>query len=394
MLLHHPIKDGKHLNKIFYRFLKLAFVCWFGCFSCINLLTAGTVNGNETYYIKNKHAKPFAPDELVYSSLSLKDSFSSTLMDGAMVLYNPTYSNAVDFNDALKISTSSENTSFKRNNILLAVERRKTITENDTLFLNISGMRIHKYQWRVVLNNFANDGRSAVLVDNFLKTTTSLNFGVDNLIVFQVTSNVLSNKNNRFHIIIKYPSLPEMSFSSFSASRDAANNVHCNWQTFHESNVNRYVVQRSFNETDFDDMVNQMPTANNYGSPSYSVMDYKKENKVVWYRVACIPISGTTTYSSVAKLLPKVEEINQPITVFPNPSLTDKINISFGNKSIRYYTVSIYNEFGALRQQENVTAVANNYTHTIIFKSKFVGKKIMVITDKADNKILNRIIIL
>lgn len=388
------MNERKCLSKNLQSFFKLGLLSWFCCFSCINFLTAGVVKENEFKAITNKYTKPFSPDELVYSSLSLVDSFSSTLMDGTMVLYNPSYSNAVDFNDALKITTGSENTSFKRNNILLAVERRTTIVQTDTLFLNIAGMRIHTYKWRVVLNNFVNDGRSAFLVDNFLKTSTALNFGVDNMIAFNVSSNALSYKNDRFKIIIKYPDLPEMSFTNFSASRDAANNIVCKWQTLNESNVNKYILQRSLNEVDFEDIVNQMPTANNYGNPNYIMIDHKKENKAVWYRIVCFPITGIATYSSVAKVLPHVSESNSSITVFPNPSLPDKINISFENKSIRTYTVYIYNEFGSLRHQENITAIANNYIHTIIFKSNFVGKKIIVIKDKADNTSLARIITL
>ena len=63
------------------------------------------------------------------------------LADGALTVFDDAYSNEVDGMDAKKLTNFSENLSIKKKSISLAVERRRPVTKNDTLFLDLTGVR-------------------------------------------------------------------------------------------------------------------------------------------------------------------------------------------------------------------------------------------------------------
>ena len=65
---------------------------------------------------------------------------STYIADGFLINYDDGFSNNVDDMDAIKASNTSENLSVKTANKLLVVERRHTITNQDTIFLNLTGV--------------------------------------------------------------------------------------------------------------------------------------------------------------------------------------------------------------------------------------------------------------
>ena len=111
--------------------------------------------------------------EAAFALLSLKDPGSTTLVDGCMTAFDAAFNNSVDYDDALKLLNTGENAGYKRDGQLLAIERRKPVTSDDTLYLNISNERIHQYQWDINLQGMDAAGRTALLADKYMNTSVA-----------------------------------------------------------------------------------------------------------------------------------------------------------------------------------------------------------------------------
>ena len=70
------------------------------------------------------------------------------MIDGTLNNYDDSYSNNVDDMDAIKSPNTAENLSIKTANKLLVIERRHTIAEQDTIFLNLTGTKVQKYRFQ------------------------------------------------------------------------------------------------------------------------------------------------------------------------------------------------------------------------------------------------------
>ena len=96
------------------------------------------------------------------------------LADGTLIQYNDTYSNSIDGLDARKMANTGENLAIKTAGKLLVIERRQTITQQDTIFLNLTGVKVQAYQFQFIADNL-NPGLEGFLEDNYLHTRTPVN---------------------------------------------------------------------------------------------------------------------------------------------------------------------------------------------------------------------------
>ncbi|RYF76284.1 MAG: hypothetical protein EOO39_05760 [Cytophagaceae bacterium] len=112
--------------------------------------------------------------------LSIANAGNSVLADGVMASFSAGAAPAVDFDDAVKITNTGENVSLKRDGNLLAIERRPTIQANDTLFLELTGVRYQTYKWNISGENMDAPGLQGWLIDAFTSVSTPLNLAAGN----------------------------------------------------------------------------------------------------------------------------------------------------------------------------------------------------------------------
>ena len=95
--------------------------------------------------------RPQAPSEVKQAQLRINlygvNSTSTYLADGTLIQYSDNYSNSIDGMDARKMTNTGENLATKTAGKILAIERRHTITEEDTIFLNLTGVRVQAYRF-------------------------------------------------------------------------------------------------------------------------------------------------------------------------------------------------------------------------------------------------------
>ena len=115
--------------------------------------------------------------ELRINLYGVQSNGTTYMADGVFINYDETYSSKVDDLDALKIANGNENISIKNAGNFLAIERRHSIMERDTLHLNLSRMGTQAYRFQLIGDKLNGAGKLAFLEDAsqmltcFFKTT-------------------------------------------------------------------------------------------------------------------------------------------------------------------------------------------------------------------------------
>lgn len=303
----------------------------------------------------------------VMSLLSLHNFGSNTLVDGAMAIYNCNYSNAVDYDDAMKMPNGSENVSYKRDGVLLAVERRNLITQNDTLFLNITGERIHQYQFDIVMQNMDNAGRTAFFVDKFLNTSVPLNMTGHNLQIFSVDSDPATHMPDRFMIVFlqttNQPIILPVTFTSVTATPNIDKTNTIRWKTDNELNLDKYVVERSSDGISFHGIGSDFPTNNAGGTGVYNFIDMNPANGNNFYRIEAIDLDNQVGYSNLVSVNGALFESS--LSIYPNPIQGGNVNLQFGNQPAGTYMISVINMSGRTVYTETVQATSDHFVHRL-----------------------------
>ena len=268
---------------------------------------------------------------------------STFMADGLMVNYDDSYSNKVDDLDAIKSVNSSENLSVKNNNILLVVERRHTITAQDTIFLNLTGVSVQKYRFQIEADQVYQPGLNGFLEDAYLKTRTPLNIDGVTTYDFPMVNIAGAYAANRFRIVFAPPIVLPVTFTSLTAA-PLNKDINVSWTVQNELNIKQYVVEKSVDGATFATMATVAASGNNSSSASYSALDTKPLNGYNYYRVKSIDINGEQAYTNVVKVL-----IRQGISTFvitPNPVINGTINLLFNNQPAGTYKIRILNDLG------------------------------------------------
>jgi hypothetical protein len=358
----------------------------------------GTGAGNVTFSEDNKTigARTFtrgagtAQAEILFALLNIVDPGVNTLVDGSMAAFDDSYNSGVDYDDALKLTNTSENVSFKRSNTLLAIERRKDVIADDTMFINLSGLRIKTYQWDMKLANMVNPGRTAFLVDKFTNTTTPLSLNATTPVLFDVNSTPASYATDRFMIVFKQIQAPATLFTTISAIRNANKTVKVNWAVANETNITEYTIEQSSNGTSFVAIGAQVALANNATNPAYGFTDVNASAANNWYRIKLTNNLGVTSYSAIAMVaaLP-TEAIAQgaaSISIYPNPVVNGNINLHLDNQAKGMYSVQVSNKAGQVLKTETVQVQTNTVLSNIKLSNPATGSYQVLVVDEAGNK--------
>jgi hypothetical protein len=303
--------------------------------------------------------------QILTARLSIKDLGVLTLVDGTMVSISNTQTTNVDFDDAKKIANTSENVSVKRNNTLISLERRGLITNNDSIQLNLTGLRVKDYQWDVNISNLDEPGREGFLIDKYLNSTKQLSLDASNIIDFTVINSPGSYAPDRFLIVFKQNAIATPAIQ-LAAVRNANETVATKWTTANEAYIAQYEIEKSANKTTgFTTLATKTATLNNGTSALYNYADAAISKNDIFYRVKATLQNGTTVYSNVAKVDAIV--IGSYVSVYPNPVSNGIVNVLFANKPLGDCTIQMIDKQGKTANTTTVqiTSVKDNKTFNI-----------------------------
>ncbi|MFT3912165.1 MAG: T9SS type A sorting domain-containing protein [Ferruginibacter sp.] len=268
---------------------------------------------------------------------------STYASDGILVEYNDSYNNSVDDMDALKMTNTSENLSSKTENTILVIERKHSITEKDTIFLNLANTKVQHYRFELKADQLDRPGLTGFLEDHYLNTVLPLDLTGTTWFDFDIANIPASYAPDRFRVVFNQQGSLPVTFTSIKAYRKNKN-INIEWNVQNEMNVNGYEVERSNNGTQFTSIAFVNAKTNNNQSANYLSVDSKPANGYNYYRVKSIDVDGKTASTGIVKVL--TENAGQGITLATNLLTNDGIKMILNDMPAGKYEVNLFNNLG------------------------------------------------
>ncbi len=315
---------------------------------------------------------------------------SRALMDAVLTTYEEHYSNEKDEYDVAKMG--ARYLGLQRGNHVFAIERRKTITANDTVFLKLSSLSIRNYQLSVILANMDHVGLQAILKDSYSASLNNklLNMNDSNTIEFQVTSDPASYAANRFSIVFTALATLPVTFTSVQAWK-VSDGIAIKWVVENEGNIKEYVLEKSINGIAFYPISKLPAKAINGGGAVYDYLDKEVVKGNNFYRVRAASINAATANSRIVKV--PVAASSNDLVVFPNPIEGNIINLQLNNQEEGFYELSLMNASGQ-KVYTNKTRISNSTNISLSLpKALPAGIYQLEINSPQHTKLVHKIII-
>jgi hypothetical protein len=282
---------------------------------------------------------------------------SNVMLDANVVVFNTLYSNAVDFDDAPKMSNPGENIAIQRGSAVLVVEGRQPAVVNDLVPFRMWNMRIQNYRLEFIASNIVTPGLIALLEDTYLNTHTPINPSGSTVVNFSVNAIAASAAMNRFRIVFKQGVALPVTFVSVTANR-IANAVQINWKVAGEINIKEYEVQRSVDGRNFSSIGTIPATGNSRSGAGYGLLDASAAAGILFYRISSIGTNADKKYSSIIKL--SAHNKQQAVTLFSNPVENRTLQLQFTNQVGGQYNVVLLNTAGQIMARKSLNHSGGN----------------------------------
>ena len=306
-----------------------------------------TIKINEAHKSDNTSTAEFGKrgTPLVYISLYKTIANTPTLTDGVLARFGETYSYGFGDDDIPKPNNLYETLSIMRGGKSLIMESKPTVTNADTVFLQLTGTGVQAYQFKVLGSDFRNQSVSAFLVDSYLKKETPISLdSTINTINFSITSAAASKSIDRFKIIFRANTVLPLNFTSVKAYLKESD-IAVDWTVAQEINVDHYEVERSGDGTQFLKAGSVRAIGNNPASYTYNWLDNAPLDGYNYYRIRSVDKTGESKLSSVVRV--KMNKAGESgFSVYPNPVTDKRITVELNNTSQGNYQVSLYNSAG------------------------------------------------
>lgn len=268
----------------------------------------------------------------------------STMLDGDLTQYDPSFSNALDGMDARKMDNFSENIGMIRGTTVLVIERRHTIELTDTIFYKIWNLQASRqYQLQFVASNLTQPGLSAYLEDLYLGTRTPVALESTTFSNFKISADPASYNPYRFRIIFSTPlTSPDPITPMYVTAYQQQKDIKIDWQTAKEANMKGYTVEKSTDGKIFTNLGELR--ADNLPANDYSYTDANPAKGFNYYRILSTAATGESVYSSVMKVL--LNDGISTIKVFPNPVAGNTLNLQMHDQPSGVYNVRLMNAMG------------------------------------------------
>ncbi len=283
------------------------------------------------------------------SLLQVAANGSTVLLDGNYTQYDNIYSDAVDWDDAWKLSNFGANFGILRNNITLVIERRKIIGATDTTHFKMWNLAQGNYQLEVVVTNCNHPNLHAVVMDDYLNEKTLVNLNGTTVVNFSITADPHSSISDRFRLVYytRRPMVP-IRFYDFDAFRSQGG-IQLDWATQDEVTMENYIVEHSVDGINFTE--NQSVKPFNIGNYKYTVMDDHPSSSDNYYRIKGINNGGLIQYSNIIKIPASTKP---DISIYPNPITNKTVNLQTMNLAPGKYNVALIYPGGVMQQLKSI----------------------------------------
>jgi hypothetical protein len=319
-------------------------------------------------------------------SLNLLNTDNSTILaDGVKAEFDNAYSDLVNYEDALKFGNVNETFALLRHSKTLALERRGTLAETDTMFFKLTKTTQRNYQ--LLFNPKRLDGYTltGVLKDSYLGTETIISLSTLTTVNFTVNADPASAAANRFMLLFKSYQVLPVTFTGIKAYQQQEA-ITVAWDVANEIGITKYEVEKSADGNTFNTIGNVTAAANGSAETHYSKQDENPVTGNNFYRIKSIDRSGKAQYSPTVKVFTGNKKAG--ISVYSSLLQNNMINLQFTNQASGKYNVQLISNNGQVVYTTEMT-VTGNYMAQSITVSQILAKGIyqIVITGTAGTKL-------
>lgn len=143
--------------------------------------------------------------------------------------------------------------------------------------------------------------------------------------------------------------LPTRFYNFYAAS--AGQHINLFWENLTESNIQKYLIERSVNGVNFSPAGEKTAYLNNGTKATYQFADAFPNSGNNYYRIKALDLSGKTIYSSIVKLSTGK---TKDISVYPNPVFDNRLNIQLQDLPKDQYKIYLVN---AVAQEHLMTVI-------------------------------------
>lgn len=316
-----------------------------------------TINLNESIKVDGSTNLVFRPvvRRQMRTNLYVDYNNSPALIDGVLVTYDPAYSNSTDDLDVNKLGNFSENFSLKREDKILAIERRKPVTAIDTIFFNMYQMRARTYQLAFEPDSMAVTNLACYLEDCYLNTKTPVSLKERSVVPFTLTDNA-SAARDRFRLVFK----PWMRFTVCAAFfKNEVTTV--SWGVPDENDLDKYEIERSEDGINFS----VAGTVAGNGNTAYKFNDPYTRAGIFYYRIKAISKHGVINYSNTARV--GILNASPSLYVFPNPATANKTYLQISDRfPIGTYHLTLLTTDGKIVHTKKIIHTGNQGIYTFM----------------------------
>ncbi|MBL0357928.1 MAG: hypothetical protein IPP72_14085 [Chitinophagaceae bacterium] len=171
-----------------------------GSSGTVQVLESSKASGSQVVF---RPTAPLSVSSRLLFNVYANNVGSTDVVDGGFVDFDDAYSNAVDASDVRKSTNFGENFGILRNNTELVVERRKSVSANDTIFFKMYQLRQMSYRIDLETTGFDPLLTTAVLQDKFTGTNTTIDLsGPAASYTFTVNGTAGSFATDRFRLVL------------------------------------------------------------------------------------------------------------------------------------------------------------------------------------------------
>ena len=343
---------------------------------------ANKITGNTNVF------RPTSGTSTMSLQLFLTSNITSngTSQDGLNVLFNSSYNNAVDDDDATKFVNQDENIAVQRDNKLLSIENRNLVASStDTVHLKVWQLTQNNYTIRVDCYNFQN-GSFAYLQDTYLNTESLLNLSGITDINFTTNTNSASTSANRFKIVFKSNASLPIIFTQLKAYQKNTD-VELDWDVQNDISLNSYEIEKSSDGILFIKSGQVQATGKN----SYNWLDAYPIIGNNFYRLKFISKNGQVNYSQVVNV--KIGGAKNIFTIVINPIAYKRITLQLENVDQGNYQLALFSSIGQRVATKNIYARGGSSTEIFEVSNLPFGIYQLNITGEKNIKITKSVII-
>ena len=206
---------------------------------------------------------------------------------------------------------------------------------------NLGGPGIHQNNSKIVTSSMLTPDTSGVI--NLTVAVDSGGFAYLNTMKMEEYDNTLP-----------------VSIANLSVSQ-ISNGVKLSWRSFNESDIENYVIEKSFDGVTFEfaGAVNALNSMNN----TYSFTDENAIKVTNYYRLKIVEKNGVYKFSNTIRLSQNVQKAK--ILVYPNPVVGSMLSLQLTNIDKGNYDVRIISSDGRNMQSQKLEHTGGNAIYSL-----------------------------